>query len=162
QVEMLRRTYNIQPGEVDLCTFPLFALFAPALGMTSVIPEMDATRPALVEPRNIIEPIQQFQVTNMFGSPALLRRVVSDPGASAWKLPSLRRVISAGAPVPGDVIERFTRMLREDVQVHTPYGATESLPVATIGSEQILGGTWKRTGTGAGVCVGRPVEGMRV
>src|SRR5205823_10810447 len=59
QVEMLRQTYGIQPGEIDLCTFPLFALFAPALGMTSIIPEMDATRPALVEPENILGPIER-------------------------------------------------------------------------------------------------------
>ena len=32
QVESLRRTYDILPGEVDLCTFPLFALFGPTLG----------------------------------------------------------------------------------------------------------------------------------
>src|SRR5262249_41296884 len=36
QVEMLRRTYGIEPGEIDLPTFPLFGLFAPALGMTAV------------------------------------------------------------------------------------------------------------------------------
>src|SRR5262245_28192199 len=41
QVESLKATYGIEPGETDLCTFPLFALFGPALGMTCVIPEMD-------------------------------------------------------------------------------------------------------------------------
>jgi acyl-CoA synthetase (AMP-forming)/AMP-acid ligase II len=46
--------------------------------------------------------------------------------------------------------------------VHTPYGATEALPVASIGSDEILGDTRHRTPGGAGVCVGRPVEGMRV
>jgi acyl-CoA synthetase (AMP-forming)/AMP-acid ligase II len=52
-------------------------------------------------------------------------------------------------------------MLADGVQVHTPYGATESLPVTSIGSKEILGETAVRTGEGAGVCVGRPVEGMR-
>src|SRR6185312_10388997 len=53
QVKMLRDLYGIEPGEVDLCTFPLFALFAPALGMSAIVPEMDATRPARVDPRKI-------------------------------------------------------------------------------------------------------------
>ena len=35
-----------QPGGVDLPTFPPFALFDPALGLTSIIPDMDPTRPA--------------------------------------------------------------------------------------------------------------------
>ncbi|MBA2664939.1 MAG: AMP-binding protein [Bradymonadaceae bacterium] len=162
QVEFIGRTYAIEPGEVDLPTFPLFALFDPALGMTTIIPEMDATRPANVEPRNIIEPILEFGVTNMFGSPALLNRVSRYGVEHGVKLPTLRRVISAGAPVPAAVLERFTAMLPEDAQVFTPYGATESLPVASIGSNEILEETRHATDLGKGVCIGRPVEGVRV
>ena len=162
QVKMLRDVYGIEPGEVDLCTFPLFALFAPALGMTSIIPVMDATRPAKVEPTRILGPIQQFGVTNLFGSPALIRRVGDFGARHSTTLPTLRRVISAGAPVPASVLEQFARMLAPGVQIFTPYGATESLPVASIGSDEILGETRAATDQGAGVCVGRPVEGMSV
>lgn len=162
QVNMLRDLYGIEPGEVDLCTFPLFALFAPALGMTSVVPEMDATRPAWVDPTKIIEAVESFGVTNLFGSPALIRRVGEYGAAHGVKLPSLRRAISAGAPVPARVLEKFATMLSPGVQIFTPYGATESLPVASIGSDEILGATRHATDRGAGVCVGRPVEGMLV
>ena len=160
QVELLRATYGIEPGEVDLCTFPLFALFAPALGMTSVVPEMNFTRPGRVDPTRIIQAVRDFGVTNLFGSPALIRRV-GDYGAKyGVKLPSLRRVISAGAPVPAAVLATFGTMLRSEVEVFTPYGATESLPVASIGSRTILGETRAQTEVGRGVCVGRPVAGM--
>jgi acyl-CoA synthetase (AMP-forming)/AMP-acid ligase II len=162
QVRLIRETYGIEPGEVDLCTFPLFALFAPTLGMTAVIPDMDATRPARVKPANIAGPIHQFGVTDMFGSPALLRRVATDGGLAPGSLSSLRRVISAGAPVPADVLERFTKLLAPGTQVFTPYGATEAMPVCSIGSDEILGETRQRTAEGAGVCVGRPVSSMHV
>ncbi|MDR3636591.1 MAG: fatty acid CoA ligase family protein [Isosphaeraceae bacterium] len=162
QVELLRNLYGIEPGEIDLCTFPLFALFAPALGMTAVIPEMDATRPAHVDPNKILEPIESFGVTNLFGSPALLKRVGGFGAERGITLPSLRRVVSAGAPVPARVIETFAKMLMNDAEIHTPYGATEALPVASINSRAILGETRQATDRGAGVCVGRPVEGMRV
>ena len=75
QVESFRSLYAIEPGEIDLCTFPLFALFAPALGMTAIVPDMDPTRPARANPAKIFEAIDDFGVTNMFGSPALLRRL---------------------------------------------------------------------------------------
>ena len=58
QVEALRRLYGIEPGEIDLATFPLFALFAPALGMTAVVPDMDPTRPARVNPANIVRAVE--------------------------------------------------------------------------------------------------------
>jgi acyl-CoA synthetase (AMP-forming)/AMP-acid ligase II len=45
--------------------------------------------------------------------------------------------------------------------VHTPYGATESLPVATLAASEILGQTWPQTRQGAGVCVGRKFPGIQ-
>jgi acyl-CoA synthetase (AMP-forming)/AMP-acid ligase II len=54
------------------------------------------------------------------------------------------------------------KLLPDGVQVFTPYGATESLPVANIGSREILAETRPLTEQGKGVCVGRPVAGMRV
>lgn len=169
QVQAIRDLYDIRPGEIDLPTFPLFALFAPALGMTAAIPEMDFTRPGSVNPRKIIEPIEDFGATTMFGSPALLRRVAgygsecARHGAPAPRLRSLRRVISAGAPVPAKVIEEFSRhLLADGVEIVTPYGATEALPVCSIGSKEILGETAARTQQGAGTCVGRPVPGIRL
>jgi len=162
QVEILRETYGIEPGEVDLSTFPLFALFAPALGMTAVIPDMDATRPAQVDSRKIFEAIEDFGVTNMFGSPALIDRVGRDGETLGIKLPSLRRVLSAGAPVGAHVLERFRGLLRPGVEIFTPYGATEALPVASVGSTEILADTCRKTAEGAGVCVGRPVRSIHL
>ncbi|PLY03003.1 MAG: peptide synthase [Desulfuromonas sp.] len=162
QVETLRRVYDIRPGEVDLPTFPLFALFAPALGMTSVVPEMDFTRPADVDPVRIVAAIERFQITTMFGSPALINRVGRHGAAQKIKLPSLKRAISAGAPVPAPVLERFAGMLSDEAEVFTPYGATEALPVCSIGSREILGETRAATDRGQGVCVGRPVPGLEL
>jgi acyl-CoA synthetase (AMP-forming)/AMP-acid ligase II len=162
QVQALKQIYQIQPGEIDLPTFPLFALFAPALGMTAVIPEMDFTRPGSVDPTKIISAIRTYNVTTMFGSPALINRVGRYGAEHGIKLPTLKRVISAGAPVPAAVMERFTCMLSPDIQIFTPYGATESLPVCSIGSAEILGETRSITEQGGGVCIGKPVEGIRV
>jgi len=160
QVAMLRQVYAIRPGEIDLPTFPLFALFAPALGMTSVVPEMDFTRPADVDPARIVAAIERFKVTTMFGSPALINRVGRYGEAHGLRLPSLKRAISAGAPVPATVLERFANMLTEEAEVYTPYGATEALPVCSIGSREILTETRQATDQGRGVCVGRPVPGI--
>lgn len=162
QVQVLRSHYHIAPGEIDLATFPLFGLFGPALGMTSVIPRMDFTRPGYVEPRCIIEPIRQLGITNMFGSPALLDRVAQWGAPRQLQLPSLRRVISAGAPVPASVIAQFSAMLAPGAEIFTPYGATESLPVASIGSREILTETGPMADRGLGVCVGRPVGHITV
>jgi acyl-CoA synthetase (AMP-forming)/AMP-acid ligase II len=160
QVNALRTVYGIQPGEIDLPTFPLFALFAPALGMTAVIPKMDFTRPGSVNPATIIATIREHGVTTMFGSPALIDRVGRYGSEQELTLPSLKRVISAGAPVPAAVMERFCEMLDPEAEIFTPYGATEALPVCSIGSNEVLGETRHLTEKGRGICVGLPVEGI--
>ena len=162
QVRMLEELYGIEPGEIDLCTFPLFALFAPALGMTAIVPKMDFTRPGRVDPANIFNSVRRFRVTNLFGSPALIDRVGRAGVEQGVKLPTVRRVISAGAPVSAAVIERFVQMLSPPAQLFTPYGATEALPVCSIGSDEILGNTRVQTDLGRGVCVGKPAPGVTV
>jgi acyl-coenzyme A synthetase/AMP-(fatty) acid ligase len=162
QVDALRAIYGIQPGEMDLATFPLFALFGPALGMTAIIPDMDATRPGSADPARLVAAAQKWRATNMFGSPAVVDNMGRHGIARSVKLASLRRVISAGAPARTEALERFQKMLSPGVEIHTPYGATEALPVSSIGSAEILDETSKQTAAGKGVCVGRPAPGMDV
>ena len=160
QVALLRDYFRIEAGEVSLATFPLFALFDPALRVTTVFPEMDFTRPAQVDPLKIITPIQKYKVTHMFASPALLNRVARYGERHDIKLPSLRRVLSAGAPVPARVLRRFSSLLSPDAELHTPYGATEALPVCSITGRELS--TKIGTEEGQGVCVGRPIPGVHL
>ncbi|MDG2381044.1 MAG: fatty acid CoA ligase family protein [Pirellulaceae bacterium] len=155
QVQQLRDMYEIQPGEIDLPGFPLFALFNSVMGVTTVIPDMDPTRPAEVNPANIIEPIQDWKITQAFGSPALWNAVGKHCEANDIKLPTLRRVLSAGAPVPNHVLQKLKGAIAVDGDIHTPYGATEALPVATISGTEVLESTAEQTAVGAGTCVGR-------
>lgn len=157
QIEMLGDAFGITPGGVDLPTFPPFALFDPALGLVSVIPDMDPTRPAQADPHRLLDAINRFGVDQLFGSPALMR-VLAEHGAP---LSGLRRVTSAGAPVPPDVVARMRALLPSDAQFWTPYGATECLPVAVIEGRD-LEATRALTEAGAGTCVGRPVPPNQV
>ena len=157
QLNQIRTHLDFSADEIDLSTFPLFALFYPALGVTAVVPDMDPTRPAQADPKRIIEAIENQGVTNMFASPALLERLGAYGRKHGIRLPSLKRVISAGAPVQARTIELFSGMLAEDAQVHTPYGATEAVPVASILGREILSETRPLTEEGFGICVGQPI-----
>jgi olefin beta-lactone synthetase len=162
QVELLQKHHGITEGEVSLATFPLFALFDPAMGVTSVIPQMDFTRPGSVHPANILRPIRKHGVTHMFGSPALLKRVAAKGNFAEGKLDSLKRVLSAGAPISPKILRAFLERLPEGAKIFTPYGATEALPVSTISHDIILRETAQMTARGAGVCVGRPFPELSV
>ena len=155
QVRLIRDTYAIEPGEIDLPLLPIFALFNPALGMTTVVPEFDPRRPAAVQPDKIIQAIQQEGVTNSFGSPTIWRKIADHCLARGLALPSLRRVLCAGAPVPASLWTDAPHFIPKG-KLHSPYGATEVLPVSTATVENISPASVR------GTCVGKPLAENRV
>ena len=164
QAECLCRCYAIQAGEVDLAGFPLFGLFGLVLGLTVVVPDMDARYPGRAKPQRILAALREYRVNTLFGSPALLQRVVEYAGTARFlPLPALKRVFVAGAPVSAALLRSFARFLPSGVPIHTPYGATESLPITTISNLDLeQDGLHEATARGSGVCVGKPVEGTTV
>ncbi|MSU22252.1 MAG: peptide synthase [Opitutus sp.] len=166
QVRLIRDTYGIAPGEIDLPLLPIFALFNPALGLTTIVPEIDPRRPAEVNPAKIVHAIRQENVTNSFGSPTLWKKIGDHCLAEKITLPSLRRVLCAGAPVPATLWKNSRAFLTHG-QLHSPYGATEALPVASVSSDEIATHSTPgdpstcnllgyKLGFRPGACVGRP------
>ncbi|MDO4584310.1 MAG: fatty acid CoA ligase family protein [Planctomycetia bacterium] len=155
QVEEISRQYGIAPGQIDLPGFPMFGLFNCAMGSTAVLPDMDASRPAAVNPENILEAVRDWKVSQSFGSPAIWKAVGEWCVARNETLPEIRMILSAGAPVPVPVLKTIQKIIHPEGEIHTPYGATEALPVATIAASEILSETAEKTCQGAGVCVGR-------
>lgn len=162
QAEMLREFYQIRPGEIGLSGFLLFATFNATLGVTTVIPDKAVARPATLNPWRVVEAIRTQGVTQAFASPAVWNRVGRQAEVDARDFESLKLVLSAGAPVPLDVIARMRQILPSDGDIHTPYGATESLPIASIAGREILATTAEHSRRGAGTCVGRLFPGVRV
>jgi olefin beta-lactone synthetase len=160
QVTEIRDVYGIKPGGIDVACFPLFGLFNAAMGVTTVFPAMDFSNPARVDPRNVVSAVNDWQATQAFGSPAVWNRVGRYCEQRSVRLPSLQRVLAAGAPVSAEVLQRMTACIHPDGAMHTPYGATEALPVASISSSEVLAETAKATEQGAGVCVGGRFEGI--
>ena len=163
QITALKEDYAICPGERDLATFPLFSLFGPALGMASIVPDMDASKPITANPDYIFAAIEKYQCTNLFANPALIE-VLGNAGTANDQnkvLVSLKRVISAGAPATLPSIARFSKLLLDDVSILTSYGATESLPLTKIASQNLLA-TSTVTDSGGGICVGTPIKGVEL
>ena len=154
QSQQIRDYFSLQPGAVDVSGFPLFALFNTAMGSTTVFPAMDATKPAEIYPPNLIDAAEQFSATQSFGSPALWNTVSNYCVANKIKLPKIKSVFTAGAPVPPDVLRRVKSVIAEDGDVYTPYGATEALPVACNAASVVIAETAAKTNDGQGTCVG--------
>jgi len=161
QLDLLASTFDIQPDEIDLPAFPLFALIDILLGVTSIIPDMRFPPPARADPAKLTDAIVRFGVTNLFASPIMLNHLAAYALSRGLQFPSLKRVITAGAPAPVSVLERAAKLLPH-ASIFGIYGATESLPIAVIDSREILNETRHLSAQGMGVCIGKPVNGANV
>ncbi|NDV61416.1 AMP-binding protein [Puniceicoccales bacterium CK1056] len=161
QVRLIRDTFSIEPGEVDLPMLPVFALFNPALGMTTVVPELNPGKPATVEPAKILQAINQCGVTNSFGSPVLWKKIAAYAATTGQTFPGMRRILMAGAPVPPQLVRRLQPHF-PNARIWSPYGATECLPVSAVDGETILREAKQSVQSGAGTCVGKPVSEVQI
>ena len=75
QINLLGQMYNLSPEDIDLSGFPLFSLFTVGLGMTTIVPEMDASKPGKCNPKKIVRDILKHKVTYCSGSPAIWVKV---------------------------------------------------------------------------------------
>ncbi len=160
QLELIRRTYRLTADDRIVAAFAPFALYGPALGIPSAVPDCDVTKPATLTAALLGDATARIGGTVVFASPAALNNVLVTAAltttAQRRAMGGVRLLISAGAPVPTELLERL-RVLFPAADIHTPYGMTEALPVTDVSLDQIL-----EAGPGDGVCVGYPVEGISI
>jgi acyl-coenzyme A synthetase/AMP-(fatty) acid ligase len=160
QVQILKNHFKYNPDEIDLCTFPLIGLLIMCLGISVVLADMDMTHPANLKPSKLIQNIIQFECTHMFCSPMVLQKLASFGIENDVHLFSLKKVMTAGAPVSASLLREFKNLLPKNAEIHTPYGATEALPVTDISHSELLGLYENSENLSQGICIGYPLESI--
>ncbi|GAA1497657.1 alpha/beta fold hydrolase [Paeniglutamicibacter kerguelensis] len=158
--DTLRDTYGLKAGSGLVAGFAPFALLGPALGATSVTPDMDVTSPRTLGAAALADAAAAIDADTVFASPAALANVLETAGsldaAQRRSLGKIKLLLSAGAPIPEPLLARVQGIVPA-ARIHTPYGMTEALPVTDIDLDGI-----RAAGAGNGVCVGTPVAGAHV
>lgn len=168
--DAVRGTYGLTAGTGLVAGFAPFALLGPAMGTTSVTPDMDVTAPKTLTARALADAASAIQATAVFLSPAAIANVLAtrhelDEGQRR-ALELVELVLSAGAPLPEPLLEQLQELVPA-ATLHTPYGMTEGLPLTdvTLGTIRQAGldsAGSAVAGAGNGVCVGTAVHGAEL
>lgn len=160
QINHLKNDFGMEEGETDLTTLPIFSLFNPALGITTVIPEMNPRRPALANPRLIVESMRKFKINSAFASPVIGEKIYKFCKNEKIELPDVKRLFLAGAPTHPNLIESLSKIIvKGDVII--PYGATEALPISATNHREVKS-LAKETAFGKGSVLGKPLSGTTI
>ena len=160
QRDLIERAFGVTTDDRLVAAFAPFALFGPALGIPSVVPDMNVTEPGTLTARALAEAVATMDATLVFAAPAALRNIVRTAPSLRSRhraaLGTVRLLISAGAPVASDLLRHAAELMGGCV-AHTPYGMTEALPVCDVTLDEI-----EAAGLGNGVLVGGPLPGVQV
>ncbi|MCY1718786.1 fatty acid CoA ligase family protein [Prolixibacteraceae bacterium Z1-6] len=162
QIAGLKNHFNYNPKEIDLCTFPLIGLFSMCLGLSVVLADMDMVHPARLQPEKLVLNIYWYGCTYLFCSPVVLQKLAEFCVQENLKLNSLKRIMTAGAPVTPELLSNVARVISDEAQIHTPYGATEALPVTDINHKELLHLYENSPNYLNGICVGYPLEDIKL
>lgn len=161
QTKMLQEEFSLSSEDIDVPGFPLFSFFTLAMGMTSVIPAMNPSKPAKADPKKLYQNIIDSNASFVAGSPAIWERLAYYCYDNNLELPSVKYMVMFGAPVKEEVHKKFAKVLPNGT-TYTPYGATECLPVANISGKFLIENTIKKTNKGEGICIGKPFAGVEI
>jgi len=160
QVALIRDTYELSRDDRLVAAFAPFAIYGPALGVASAVPDVDVTRPATLTAAALAQAVAAIGASVVFASPAALRNVVATSDLleplQRKVLGDVRLLMSAGAPVSVPLLRALQQVLPA-AELHTPYGMTEALPVTDVSLAEL-----EAAGEGQGVCVGRSLPGVDV
>ena len=160
QINHLKNDFGIQRGEKDLATLPIFALFNPALGVTSVIPEMNPRKPSSADSKKLTQAIQDFEITTAFTSPVIGKKIALSCRAQGISLPNIKRFFLAGAPSHPALVKDLADVIPNG-KVLLPYGSTEALPISSADHIDV-GNLAEDIALGNGSCLGRPLSGNSI
>ncbi len=149
QHERLSEAFPAEEGDIDLCTFPIFALNNLALGVPTVIPPIDLRRVADANPHEVARAARERGVTTATASPPLF-----DALANVDDRPRFRRILTGGAPVSDQQLRNWIAAW-PDAEIVIAYGSSEAEPVAHIEARERL------AAKGRGYLAGRIVDGVR-
>ncbi len=161
QLDILNHVACPQTSDIDFVAMPMFALFNLANATTSVIPACDMNRPGRADPRVLLAQLRGEEATTIVASPALLERLADYCLKKQQAIPALRSISTGGGPVSPTLPERLSAIAPNAI-IKSVYGSTEAEPIACVANDEISVADRREMRVGAGLLVGRPVEGCNV
>lgn len=137
QHNALSRVIPYTPEDTDLPAFPIFSLNNLASGVTTILPALHLHAPSDRDSAALTCQILHEKITCTTLSPSMLNGVSRYCIDHGVELPSLRRVVTGGAPISKDNVADFKR-IAPSADIWVLYGSTEVEPMAHIEAREML------------------------
>ena len=155
--------FSIRPHDVMLAELPIFHSFG--LTVTMLLPLLEGipmvTCSEPTDVKTMARVCAEYRVTILVGTPTFLRAVGINRWVHPMCLKHLRLVLSGAEKLRTEIRDLFARKFKKDI--FEGYGCTETAPVATFNSEDVLLDDFLTMDPRANLqSVGMPIPGVGV
>ncbi len=152
----LKEALDLQPGQTDLTTLPIFLLANLASGVCSIIPNADLRHVGRIDPPPVIRQVEAHQPHSTVASPAFLERIADHCIENKIAVPGFARIFTGGAPVFPKMMLKL-KQIAPQTQIVAVYGSTEAEPIAHIALDEMSKADFAAMQNGKGLLAGKPV-----
>jgi len=150
--ESTRAMFDIDSSDVILGSLPLFHSFGQTCAMNAAIKGGAClTLLPRFEPAQALEMFGRDGVTIFMGVPTMYSAMLHDPGALSADTSKLRKAVSGGASLPGELMRAFEEKF--GCEILEGYGLSETSPVASFNQP----GKPRKVGS-----IGTPIPGVEM
>ncbi len=160
QHRALTEAMGTRADDIEMPALPIFLLNTLAVGATAVIPPI-GVRVADADPAALAAAIQTHGVTTTAASPALYEGMPAWCERTGTRFETLRHIYLGGAPVTPALLAALEPLVPNG-SCMVVYGSTEAEPIAHLEAKTVLEETAKDTAAGRGLCVGPPIDSVRI
>jgi acyl-CoA synthetase (AMP-forming)/AMP-acid ligase II/pimeloyl-ACP methyl ester carboxylesterase len=161
-IEIMKESLGLGPAERCLACHPAFAIYFVGSGATVITPDMDPRYPRDADPACLLDIIREQKPTVAFMQIPVVTNLSNYCALRGEKIPYLRKILTTGASVPIDLVERVQEVLEEpEGDLYVMYGATEALCISYATGRELLAKA-PETRDGRGTYLGRPAPGITV
>ncbi|NCC87503.1 MAG: hypothetical protein EOM05_06495 [Clostridia bacterium] len=160
QYKIIDKTMAYSDGDIDIAVLPVFTIANIAKGIGTVIPHKSLSKITTKDPQKIIEQIQNFEITRITASPAIVSRLADYLFETGQKAPSITRLNVGGGPI-------FPYMMKNvktafpNAKLLLVYGSTEAEPIAEVEYDRLTKVQFDLISNGAGLIGGYVVEDIK-
>ena len=157
QHRAIRDALDLQSGQRDFATLPIFVLANLASGVTTIVPSLDLRRPGAVSPSALAREVHRTRPTRLTASPAFVAQLVEANRLRPGMLGAFERIDIGGAPVLPSLLRQVADGASPAV-VAAVYGSTEAEPIASLPATQVTDADRNAMETGRGLLAGHPAR----
>lgn len=148
----LKKAFPPLQDHVDFPLFPAVILHNLALGIATVVPDIEGFAINNLKVEKIVSQLTGSNITTMTGNLCYFTRIIDYLQTKQLKINSIRAIGVGGSPVPERIYADLKRFFPQ-ASIYCIYGSSEAEPIAVrkVGSYHA---------PDKGYCVGKPVSGI--